>query len=150
MKIARTLLFLTVALLVAVPAMAETITLKASAAVTAAGQGSLVNVGLRRHITISVNVTAGSGTVTTFRVWLEGTPDGATWFELPCDLILKAGATAPGAAGTNDRDIVNETSVQTSAKYVGVCQVHMDAVRAAWNVVGTSPSETFVVLGNIK
>ena len=61
MKTLRTLLFLTVALLVAVPALAETLTLKATGAETGPDQGSAVNIGLRRYLTVSVNVTTGSG-----------------------------------------------------------------------------------------
>jgi hypothetical protein len=147
----RILAALLVVVALAGPARAGDIfTLKASGAQTTAGTGSLVEVGPWRLMTVTVNVTAGSGTVNPFRVWIEVTPDGTTWFELPCRLVLKTGATAPGAAAANQRDIVNETAVQTSAKYVGVCDLTGPQIRAAWNIAGSSPSETFSVTASAK
>jgi hypothetical protein len=126
------------------------IVLKASGAQTGPSTGSLAEIGNYRYITVLVNVTAGSGTVTTFRVWLEGSIDnGANWYELPCYQMVKAGAAAPGASAAQ-RDIVNETSVQTAAKYVANCETYFSQVRAAWNIAGTTPSETFAVSAAVK
>jgi len=128
----------------------EKFTLAASAARTAAGTGTAVEVGNLRNLFVSVSVTAGSGTVNPFRVWLEASNDGTVFLEVPCKLVLKTGAAAPGAGTANQRDIVNETAVQTSAKYVGLCEVLAATVRAAWNIAGTTPSETFEVLAYAK
>ncbi len=130
--------------------MSEKFVLHALAAEVAAGQGAAVEVGSWRNLTATVRVTAGSGTVNPFRVWLEGSPDGTNWYELPCTTVLKAGAAAPGAAATDERDIVNETAVVTSASYVGKCELYVSQVRAAWNIAGTTPSETFEVLASGK
>lgn len=143
----RILLVLLTLLLLASPAAAgEKFTLKASSAVTAAGSGSTFDIGNWRQLFVTVQVTAGSGTVTTFRVFLEASADGTVFFEMPCKLVLKTGVAAPGASSANQRDVVNETAVQTSAKYVGLCETWASVVRAAWNVAGTTPSETFEVL----
>jgi hypothetical protein len=126
------------------PASAHTsLVLKASGAQTTAGNGSAVEIGSFRRATIYVNVTAGSGTVNPFRVWIEGSPDGTNWYELPCDLILKAGTAAPGAGAVNQRDIVNEAALVTSQKYVANCEIFTSTIRAAWNIAGATPSETF-------
>jgi|SRR5689334_738759 len=133
----------------AVPALAgDSFTLKASGAQTGAAQGSLVEAGAYRVLHIAVNVTAGSGTVNPFRIWLEGSPNNGTdWYEIPCYGVLKAGATAPGAANsTLQRDIVNEAAVVTSQKYVATCELYFTQVRAAWNIAGSTPSETFSVV----
>jgi hypothetical protein len=116
----------------------------------AAGQGTAVDVGAWRTLTVTVNVTAASGTVNPFRVWLETSPDGTNFFELPCRLVLKTAAAAPGAGSANQRDVVNETAVQTSAKYLALCDLTSSTVRAAWNIGGTTPSETFEVLATGK
>ena len=149
MKKLRRLVSLTLALsflfLMAPPAVAgQPFTLKASGAQTGASTGSLVAIGNWRQLAVTVNVTAGSGTVNPFRVWIEGTWDGTNWQELACELVLKSGATAPGTPATQ-RDIVNETAVVASGKYTALCRVLVDQVRAAWNIAGASPSETFSV-----
>lgn len=125
------------------------ITLKASGAETTTGQGTSINIGNRQRASVAVNVSAGSGTVSAFRVWLEGTYDGTNWHELICDKLLKSGAAAPGAATLNQRDIVNETSVQTAAKYYAEIPVGVQDIRAAWLITGTTPSETFNVLADV-
>jgi len=124
--------------------------LKALGAETTAGQGSTISIGNADQVEVTVRVTAGSGTVTTFRVYLEESNDGTNWFEVAMDLVMKGGLAAPGAATPNQRDIVNETAVQTSAKYVGKAMGMAPAIRAAWAIAGTTPSETFEVLAEAK
>jgi len=130
-------------------AAAEIVTLAASGARIAAGQGSAVDIGNWREITVLVNVTAGSGTVNPFRVWLEGSPDGTKWYELTCFQWVKTGAAAPGASAAQ-RDIVSEVAVVTSGKWSANCQTHLSLVRAAWNISGSTPSETFSVSASLK
>lgn len=147
MKTLRRLVLAVVLACLAAPVQAaDTYTLAASAARTAAGTGSAVDVHVWKTVLVTVNVTAGSGTVTVFRVWLEGTNDNSTFYEMPCDLVMKTGAAAPGAASANQRDIANETTLITSQKYLAICQTWTTTVRAAWNITGTTPSETFTVL----
>lgn len=127
-------------------AAGEYFTLKASGAQTGAAQGTATQIGNWRQLSVIVKVTAGSGTVNPFRVWVEATwDDGTTWIELPCEMALKTGATAPGTAAAAARDIVNETAVVTSATYIGLCRTLSTKVRAAWNIAGSTPSETFSV-----
>lgn len=151
MKIARGLAVVLLALALVVslapPAAAgEFFTLASSAARTAPGNGTATVTGNWRQFAIYVNVTAGSGTVGTFRVWLEATADGTNWVEVPCEMAVKTGAAAPGTAAAAARDIVNETAVQTAAKYTALCRTITNQVRIAWNIAGTTPSETFSVI----
>lgn len=143
----RFLILVLALLLLTCPALAgEKVTLAASAARTAAGTGTAVEIGNYRNLLVTVSVTAGSGTVNPFRVWVEASNDGTVFLEVPCKLVLKTGIAAPGAGTANQRDIVNEVAVQTSARYLGICEVGAPTVRAAWNIAGTTPSETFEVL----
>ena len=140
MKILRQLFGLvTVLALVALgappAAAADIVTLKVSGAQTAAGQGTITDIGAYRLITVLVTVTAGSGTVNPFRVWLEGSPDGTNFYELPCYQWVKTGAAAPGASAAQ-RDIVNEVAVVTSGKWAANCETRLSIVRAAWNIAG--------------
>lgn len=144
------LLLAVVALLAPPASAADPIVLKASGAQTTAGTGTLQEIGGLRFITVLVNVTAGSGTVNPFRVWLEGTVDGTTWFELACQNVLKTGAAAPGTAAVTQRDIVAEVAVVTAAKYVATCETYVEKVRIAWNIAGSTPSETFSVTAALK
>ena len=107
--------------------------------------GSSVEIGNLRKFMVGVRVTAGSGTVNPFRVWLEGTMDGTNFFEIPLVRALKAGIAAPGAATTDERDIVNEAAVVTSEEYVAVYEANVSTVRARWDLQGTVPRETFEV-----
>jgi hypothetical protein len=132
------------------PALADVFTLQGTQAQTTSGNGTTTDIGNWRHLHVLVRVTAGSGTVNPFRIWLEGSPDnGNTWFEVPCALVVKGGATAPGTSASQ-RDIVNEVAVVTSATYLGTCDVFTQWVRAAWNIAGTTPSETFQVRAATK
>lgn len=151
---ALTALTLLLALLVelAPPAHAENVrkTLLASGAQTAAGQGGTIDVSACRIVYPFVSVTAGSGTVTTFKVYLEGSPDGGlTWSGLHCWHQSKRVTTGPvttflATAGSGEGLIVNETAVVSSATtYAGSCDVTTDTVRLGWEISGTTPSETF-------
>ncbi|KKL51459.1 hypothetical protein LCGC14_2295260, partial [marine sediment metagenome] len=68
----------------------ETFTLHALAAETGPAFGTPVEIGNVRKFMVGVRVTAGSGTVNPFRVWLEGTMDGTNFFEIPHKRALKA------------------------------------------------------------
>ena len=98
MKTLRTLLLLTIALLVAVSALAEPLALKASGAETSPDRGSAVDIGLRRHLTVSVNLTTGSGvrrrTRTISRRGGKPPPDRADLSLGPCRKTGRAGRRA--------------------------------------------------------
>lgn len=90
---------------------------------------------------IQVPVTAGSGTVSTFKVWLQGTIDGTNFFPIPCTLTTNV----VGTTFANTYLVANDSVVQTSGVAVGLCTIPVHNLRAAWIVNGTSPSETFSV-----
>jgi len=134
------------------PAHAENVrkTLLALGAQTVAGQGSVVDVSACRIVFPFVRVTTGSGTVTTFKVYLEGSADGGvTWSGLHCWHQSKRVTTGPvttflATAGSGEGLIVNETAVVSAdTTYAGACDVTTDTVRLGWEIAGTTPSETF-------
>lgn len=150
---ARLLTLLLVVLLApAAPAWADrTLVLKASGAETGNNQTADFDVQGFATIAAFVNVTAGSGTVGTFKVLLEGTNDGGTvYYDIPCDVVTKNAADTVTPVVTGTSLIVNETAVVTAAKYVCVTRVGTARARARWVIAGTTPSETFSVTVNLK
>jgi len=134
------------------PASADNLrqNLATSAARTANGTGSNVDTTRCNEIFVIVNVTAGSGTVSTFKAYLEASTDGGTtWSGLHCPRQSKRVASGPtttflATGGTGDGLIVNETAVVSAATtYSAACRVGTDTVRLAWEISGTTPSETF-------
>jgi hypothetical protein len=126
------------------------IDLIASGARTAAGQGTTVDVTSCHRLFVLVSVTAGSGTVNPFKVYLEGTTDGGiTWSGLHCARQSKRVTAAPtttfiATGGAGDGLIVNEAAVVSAATtYAASCDVNTDTVRLGWEIAGTTPSETF-------
>jgi hypothetical protein len=95
-------------------------------------------------MTARVLVTAGSGTVNPFKVWIEGSDDGVVWVPVICDLSL-ATSTAAGTATANNKFLVNVAAVVTSDQVVGIykTQVLPRYLRGVVNISGTTPSETF-------
>lgn len=124
--------------------------LAASAARTAPGSGNTIDVSSCRTLFALVDVTTGSGTVTTFKAYLEGSSDGGvTWGGLQCWHQSKRVASGPtvtflATAGSGEGLIVNETAVVSVATTFGAaCDVTTDTVRLGWEIAGTTPSETF-------
>ena len=118
--------------------------LLASAAQVASGNGASLDVSGLKELSVFIDATATSGTVTEWRAWLESSNDGGvSWFETFADSVLKGGETAPGGASNPQRDIVNESSGQASQKYVAKYTNFGNKVRARWTLVGTTPSQTF-------
>lgn len=137
--------------LVSLPAYAvssTSITLLASAAQTASANGATVDVSGIKELTVYVNVTAGSGTLSAFSVYLESSDDGGTtWYEILADEILKTTGTAAEPTPTiQKRNIVTEAAIVTSAKYAATFTNFGNKVRVHWLITPTSaPSETFSV-----
>ncbi len=123
-----------------------------AAAYTTSGVGLSLSMLTASMLAISVPITAGSGTVA-LDLWLEGSNDGgATWFELPADLILKSsGAAAGNAVTANARDVVDNKTSTTAENFVAIYKhVPFDLVRPRWILTGTTPSLTFSVGANAK
>lgn len=157
MKLRRPVVLLAIlaaiALSLASPALADgRLTLQALGAQTTAGNGAGIDVGLARTFFAVVRVTAGSGTVTTFDVWLECSIDGTNFTECAVDDRVKATTTGAGPHTDNVIKVVAETAVTTSAVYSAKVSpdTAVQVIRARWNIVGTTPSETFEVLLNTK
>lgn len=91
---------------------------------------------------VTVSITAGSGTVNPFKVWIQASADGSTWATVACPLTVSSG----GTVATNTNLIENETTLQTSGTASGQCTVPLANVRAAWIINGTTPHETFSVV----
>lgn len=155
----RLLAVLALLLALSFPALAGStnITLLASAAQTASANGAAVDVSGLRELTVYVNLTAGSGTLTAFSVYLESSDDGGTtWYELLADTVFKnALVSAPTAADptairTDKRNIVDgavETAIITvNSHWTATYSKFGNKIRARWIITPTSsPSETFSV-----
>lgn len=102
----------------------EDVELASSAARTATGDGSSVEVGDRGVVRLLLDVTAASGTSPTLDVTVETSFDGTTWRQ----------------AGT----FTQQTAVGTERKsFSGLDRF----VRVTWTIGGTTPSFTFEVSG---
>jgi hypothetical protein len=128
--------------------------LLASAAQTASMVGGIINTAGIKEMEIFVDLTAGSGTLSKFSVFLEGTSDdGTTWFELLYDTSVKNSSGAVPAdeptVTTNKRNIVGESAIVTVAtKWTAQYTRFPDNVRVRVIITPTAtPSETFSVKG---
>ena len=128
----------------------ENFTLHALAARTAAGTGAAIDIGNWRNLTVHARVTAGSGTVNPFDVWIECSADGTNWTECALDDRVKATTTGAGPFTDNTIKLIAEVAVTTAAVYSGRLSAVPQWVRARWNIVGTTPSETFEVVATGK
>lgn len=128
----------------------ENFALHPLAARTAAGTGTAIDLGAWRTATVHARVTAGSGTVTVFDVWIECSPDGTNFTECAVDNRVKGTSTGAGAFTDNTVKVIVETAVVTSATYSAQLSAPPQWVRARWNITGTTPSETFEVLATAK
>jgi hypothetical protein len=103
----------------------EDVTLHASAARTASGSGTGVELGDRSGIRLDLAVTAASGTKPSLQVDLETSSDNATWRPVGGFTALASTGTQRMSLGGLDR-----------------------FVRAVWTISGSgSPSFTFSVSG---
>ncbi len=105
--------------------------LVASAARTASGTGSAVDVGIVRQVgELALYITAASGTNSRLELEIQTSEDGTTgWRTVPTD----ESATLVIGAGTTKREFV----AAELARFV----------RVVWTITGTSPSYTFSVSG---
>ncbi len=105
---------------------ASRLTLQASTAETASGNGAAVESGEYRDLLVTLNCTAASGTSPTLLVQLQVSDDGGTtWYNLP-----------------------NGAFTQLTAVGTQVLQIDSafgDTIRASWTIGGTTPSFTFAV-----
>jgi hypothetical protein len=104
-----------------------------------------------------LSVTTGGLTVTSFRVWFEGTLDyGATWFGLVHTNVMKINNqgvlnAAAGNLTSNAASLVAEVAnVTGTTAYIGCVNNPPPFVRAAWEINGTTPSETFSIMAYLS
>ena len=123
------------------------------AAQTASMAGGWVDVAGLKEMDVFVRVTTGSGTLSKFSVFLEGTDDdGTTSYELLADTSFKnsSGATPadePTPISTNKRNVVGEAAiVTTETKWTAQYTRFPDKIRARVIITPTAaPSETLSV-----
>lgn len=136
------------------PAWADkTVNLHPSAAETTTANGPLTfDTSGYSYMKCGMSITAGSGTVTGFSLWTQGSFDnGATWFDLLTDAGLTTAAGTAGTATTATysaprREIYVATAVQTSVQAIARFQAYVPPlIRASWAITGTTPSETFAL-----
>ena len=104
----------------------EPLTLAASAARTATGNGATVHVGEADTARLTLDVTAAAGTTPSLTVAVQHSHDGSTW------------ATHSSFAA--------KTTAGTERKVFGGLDRY---VRATWTITGTTPSFTFSVVGEL-
>jgi hypothetical protein len=121
--------------------MAERIELVASATQTASGNSAAFSVPTAVMAMLGIDITAGS-TVTKLDIYLEGSDDGGTtWYELPCDVVMKTSAVDADNAATSapQRDVVKDKASTAAEKFTGIYrQLPADYVRLRWIFTGTS------------
>ena len=136
-----------IVLSLASPVLAQDrIVLHVLGAETAPGTGTAVNIGLARSVAVVARVTAGSGTVNPFNVWIECSLDGTNFTECALDDRVEATTTGTGTFTDNTILLIAETAVTTSGVYSARVTTLTLAIRARWNIAGTTPSETFEVV----
>jgi len=128
----------------ATPAVAsDRFVLHAIGAEITVGTGAAVDLGNWRNLTVHARVTAGSGTVNPFDLWLECSADGTNFTECAIDDRVKATTTGGGTFTDNTIKLIAEVAVTTSAVYSARVTSVPQFIRARWNIAGTTPSETF-------
>jgi len=128
------------------------ITLLPSQELTASGAGSWIPKKTASMMGVSVNITAGSGTVL-LDMWIEGSSDGSTdtdGDDLIADhTLLDANAAAEGASDTNVRDVVAAKATTAAARYMAMYKhCPWEYVRVRWTLTGSSPSLTLSVVAS--
>ncbi len=150
-KSIKAALALLIGLLAAVPAGAvEKVPLHALQAETAPGTGPGVDLGNYSTVTFFARVTATSGTVTTFDLWTECSADNANWAECAVDDRVKATSTGAGPHTDSTIKLIFETTGVSAVVYAARLTMFPQFVRARWNIVGTTPSETFELVMSLK
>lgn len=124
---------------------ATRIELQGSAAQTGSSQGASKPIPTITMAAVLLDITAGSGTITDFTAWLQGSDDEEDWFDIVADQVMNSTAVAAGGTvTTNDRDIVDGKSTTTAEKFMAVYKhLPFKYVRFAWALAGTTPSLTF-------
>lgn len=122
--------------------------LQASAAQTASGNSASFKISTIDHAVVGVDITAGSGTVSDFDLWLEVSDDGGTtWYPIAPNVVVIGSTRA--AAWTTDLDdayIVDSKASTTAETYLAQYPaISADYVRVRWTIAGTTPSLTFSV-----
>jgi hypothetical protein len=130
-------------------AASELFILHALGAEITVGTGAAVDLGNWRNATVHARVTAGSGTVNPFDLWLECSANGASWTECALDDRVEATTTGAGPFTDNTIKLIAEVAVTTAGVYSARLTAVPQSIRARWNIAGTTPSETFelVVVG---
>jgi len=106
------------------------------------------------YASLTAVVTHVTGTGTQFRVWLQGSYDGGTsWFGVPMMNVARTDVAALGLNETNTvitstfvHSIINQANPFTATTvFVSALNSPPPLVRAAWNINGTTPSQTFSI-----
>ncbi len=131
------------------------IVLLAPGAQVASANGGWIDVSDSKELLVALRLTAGSGTLSHFSVYLEGTDDdGVTSYELLADTVFKntlvssPTAAEPTSLRTNKRNIVDdETAIITiNSRWTATYTKFGKKVRVRWIITPTAaPSETFGV-----
>ncbi len=124
------------------------IVLHASAAVTSTGNTGAFTIPTLSMASVSVDVTANSGTSEAMGIWLQvSDDDGTTWYDWPADQSLKDDPLdiSDQAAVINGRNINGAANIVLAGERHIAKYNHLPAghCRLRWVISGTVPSFTF-------
>lgn len=127
--------------------------LQASSAQTANGNSAPQRLLTAQMIDLGIDITAGSGTVTSFDLWLQvAAAEAGPWFDMPADQVLKSADSGTAeTVATNQRDVVDGKNDTNAEQFLAVYK-HVPAgyVRTKWKLAGTSPSLTWSATASAK
>lgn len=116
----------------------------ASADRTASGQGDGVRLDQALDIIAFLAVTAHSGTPQ-LDVWLQGSANNVTWFDLGVEYSLATNASATDQAQTRSKRNINPAQITTEGQWTALVKLPCDWVRPVWVIGGGSPHITFSI-----
>lgn len=127
--------------------MASPMTLLASTTLTGSANGAAIPINTVSMLDAIVSVSATSGTITAFKVWIEGSVDGgATWGPMAPDCVADALTLAAAWNGATAY-VVNLSAAPALQSWIARWkQTPCNAVRVRVTLTGTTPSVTLAVL----
>ena len=127
--------------------MASPMTIIASAAQTASASGGTIPLNTVSMLDAILTVSATGGTITAFKLWLEGSVDGgATWAPMVPDVTADASALTSAWTPATPYVVSLSAAPALQSWIARYKQTPCNAVRARWTLTGTNPSVTFAVL----
>lgn len=126
--------------------------LSAASQKNASGNTDKFKVPALSMLALFLRVTASSGTTPTLGLWLQWSPDGTNWYDVPYDLQLTSNPAAADLTANASKRNVNGAALATGAgSHVGVFKhVPSGYIRGIWVMAGTTPTFDFQIYAEGK